>query len=107
MSTLAAGSAAYLDLSDPKFSVRSEEIDAARERNWYARTPYGIAVLRYDEVTRLIQDRRLGQGSRKWPAHNDAEGRFNDWWLRGLINLVGDDHARQRRALNPAFSPRM
>ena len=107
MSSIASDGVAYLDPSDPAFSFRSAEVAAAREQSWYARTPYGIAVLRYEEVARLIQDRRLGQGSRRWPAHNGAEGRFNDWWLRSLINLVGDDHARQRRALNPGFSPRL
>ena len=105
--TTAGGEVAYLELSDPAFSIRSEPVLRAREENWYARTSYGIAVLRYDEVGKLLKDRRLGQGSRRWPEHNGVEGRFADWWHRSLINLVGEDHARQRRVLNPAFSPRL
>jgi cytochrome P450 len=31
-------------------------------------------------------------------------GKFADWWLRILLNRVGDDHARLRRLANPAFS---
>ena len=80
---------------------------AARERSWYARTPYGIAVLRYEDVGKLLRDPRLRQGSHAWPAHNNVTGTFADWWLRILLNRVGDDHARLRRLANPAFSPKL
>ncbi len=33
-------------------------------------------------------------------------GRFADWWSGWLLNLEGEDHARLRRLLNPAFSPK-
>ena len=95
----------YFDLSDPSFSIRSEAVRAAREQGWYAETNYGIAVLRYDEVSRLIKDRRLRQGSRKWPALNGVCGPWAEWWLKALLNLEGTDHRRLRRLLNPAFSP--
>lgn len=97
----------FLKLSDPSFSIRSEEVRAARERSWYARTPYGIAILRYEEVGKLLRDPRLRQGSHAWPAHNQVAGKFADWWLRMLLNRVGDDHARLRRLANPAFSPKL
>lgn len=102
-----ATEAAYLDLDDPAFSVGSDSVRAAREASWYARTPYGIAVLRYDEVGRLLKDRRLGQGSRRWPEHNGVEGPFAEWWRRTLLNIGDADHARQRRVLNPAFALRV
>jgi len=73
----------YFDLSDPAFSIRSDEVRAAREQSWYARTNYGIAVLRYDEVNRLMKDRRGRQGSRQWPALNDVTGPWAQWWLKG------------------------
>jgi cytochrome P450 len=97
----------YLDVSDPSFSVQSEEVRRARERGWYARTNLGLAILRYDEVKRLLRDRRLRQGSASWPAHNGVEGGpFVEWWSKALLNLEGDDHSRLRRLLNPAFAPR-
>src|SRR3954451_64701 len=96
----------FLRLSDPKFSIRSQEVREARERSWYARTPYGIAVLRYEDVGKLLRDPRLRQGSYAWPAHNNVTGTFADWWLRILLNRVGEDHARLRRLANPAFSPK-
>jgi cytochrome P450 len=97
----------FLDLADHNFSIRSAVVREAREKNWYAQTPYGIAVLRYAEVGSLLRDARLRQGSYKWPAHNGASGLFADWWLRMLLNRVGSDHDRLRRLVNPAFSPRL
>ena len=98
---------AYLNVADPEFSIRSPEVAAAREKNWYAHTPYGIAVLRYDEVNALIRDRRLRQGSYAWPAHNNATGSFADWWMRMLLSKEGADHSRLRRLANPAFAPKL
>ena len=107
MSVVDAVDIPFLRLSDPSFSIRSPEVREARERSWYARTPYGIAVLRYDDVGNLLRDPRLRQGSYAWPAHNRVTGKFADWWLRILLNRVGDDHARLRRLANPAFSPKL
>lgn len=107
MSSVDAVEIPFLRLSDPRFSIRSQEVREARERNWYARTPYGIAVLRYEDVGKLLRDPRLRQGSYAWPAHNDVTGKFADWWLRILLNRVGDDHARLRRLASPAFSLRL
>jgi cytochrome P450 len=107
MSKSSTEPAPYLDLADPNFSVRSRSVRDAREKSWYARTPYGLAVLRYEEVGELLRDSRVRQGSHKWPAHNNATGSFADWWLRMLLNRVGADHARLRRLVNPAFSPKL
>jgi cytochrome P450 len=102
----AQAGAPYLDLSDPAFAVDSDQVAEARERSWYARTNYGLAVLRYDEVNRLLKDRRLRQGSWAWPALNGVRsGPLVEWWNQALLNLEGDDHRRLRRLLNPAFTP--
>ena len=110
MSTLnvePAKQAPYLDVANPDFSISSKEVADAREKSWYARTPYGIAVLRYDDVNALIRDRRLRQGSYAWPSHNDAHGTFSDWWMRILLSKEGADHSRLRRLANPAFAPKL
>ena len=102
----ASATAPYLDLSDPEFAIDSEQVAEARERSWYARTNYGLAVLRYEEVGELLKDRRLRQGSWAWPALNGVEaGPLVDWWNGSLLNLEGDDHRRLRKLLNPAFTP--
>lgn len=96
----------YLPVSDPTFSVQSEAVRQAREQGWCARTPYGLAVLRYAEVNKLIKDRRLRQGSWAWPQHNGVGGPFAEWWAGWILNMEGEDHARLRRLLNPAFAPK-
>jgi hypothetical protein len=69
MSLVDAVDIPFLKLSDPKFSIRSREVRKA-----------GIAVLRYDDVGKLLRDPRLRQGSYAWPAHNDVTGIFADWY---------------------------
>lgn len=97
----------FLDLANPDFSVRSQTVLDAREKSWCARTPYGLAILRYDEVNALLRDLRLRQGSYAWPKLCGAEGSFADWWMRMLLSKEGADHSRLRRLVNPAFSPRL
>ena len=56
MSLVDAVDVPFLRLSEPSFSIRSPEVREARKRSWYARTPYGIAVLRYEDVGKLLRD---------------------------------------------------
>ena len=95
----------YFDISDPFFSASSERVRAARAANWFARTKFGLAVLRYDEVSALLKDRRLRQGSFAWPAQNGIErGLLSEWWSEIMLSKEGDDHRRLRKLGNPAFS---
>ena len=95
----------YFDVSDPDFSVSSAEVRAARERSWYARTNFGLAVLRYEQTSLLLKDRRLRQGSFAWPEqHGITEGPLHRWWSLIMLSVEGDDHRRLRRLANPAFS---
>ncbi|GAA4083398.1 cytochrome P450 [Actinomadura miaoliensis] len=98
----------YFDIADPSFSVQSELVRQARERDWYAETSYGIAVLRYEETRELLRHPKLRQGSVRWPAHHGiTSGPFADWWSNWVLNKEGQDHHRLRRLLNPAFSRRL
>ena len=95
----------YFDISDPSFSASSEQVRAARAASWFARTKFGLAVLGYDEVSALLKDRRLRQGSFAWPAQNGIEqGLLSEWWSEIMLSKEGDDHRRLRRLGNPAFS---
>ncbi|MCE1177793.1 MAG: cytochrome P450 [Micrococcales bacterium] len=108
MTAVAQDQAPYFDISDPTFAITSEEVHAAREQSWYARTNYGIAGLRYDEVSRLLKHPKLRQGSVQWPAHNGiTEGPWAHWFASWLLNKEGADHHRLRRLMNPAFSPKL
>ncbi len=96
----------FFDVSNPAFSVRSELVRAAREAGPYARTPYGLAVLRYEEVSRLVNDKRLIQGSARWSEHNGITGDWARWWAGIVLNREGVEHVRLRKLVNPAFSSR-
>ncbi|MGA8255960.1 MAG: cytochrome P450 [Nocardioides sp.] len=95
------------DLSDPAFDVTSSAVHEARDESWYAETNWGWAILRYDEVSALLRDRRFRQGNARWPEQNGIHsGLFADWWGETLLSLEGDDHARIRRLMVPAFRNR-
>jgi cytochrome P450 len=97
----------FLDFNQPGFSIRSEQVMNARESNWYATTPFGIAVLRYEDANNLLKDKRLYQGTRKWPAHYGIEdGLLANWWQKMLLSIEGEDHLRLRKLAGPAFSPK-
>src|SRR5262249_33147986 len=103
--TISSAEIPYFDIADPAFSVSSRDVAEARARSWCARTPFGLAVLRYDEVSTLLKDRRLRQGSFAWPAQNGIEeGLLAEWWSEIMLSKEGDDHRRLRKLGNPAFS---
>lgn len=98
---------AYFDLSDPAFDVTGPEVHRARDESWYVKTNWGWVVLRYAEAHALLRDRRLRQGNARWPAQNGIHsGLFSDWWQETLLSLEGENHARIRRLLVPAFRKR-
>jgi cytochrome P450 len=104
----AADAVPFFDIASPDFSIKSDEVYRAREHSWYARTSYGLAILRHDQVSRLLNHPRLRQGSIAWPAHNGVTGgSFVRWFESWVLNKEGADHRRLRRLLNPAFSPRL
>ncbi|MGH3704282.1 MAG: cytochrome P450 [Agromyces sp.] len=97
----------HLDLADPAFDVTSEPVLEARDADWYAETPYGWAILRYEEGTAVLKDRRFQQGNARWPAQNGIhDGPWQQWWGETLLSIEGDDHLRLRRLLGPAFRSR-
>ncbi|WP_059022413.1 cytochrome P450 [Mycobacterium sp. M26] len=108
MSSAALDPVPAFDVADPSFSITSEAVHQARERSWYATTPYGIAVLRYEQMNKLLKSRQLRQGSVAWPAHNGVtEGPFARWWSSWLLNKEGEEHRRLRRLMTPAFSQQL
>ena len=92
--------APFFDVADPAFSISSAEVRRARQDGWYARTSYGLAVLRYDQVSRLIRHRALRQGSRRWPAHHGiTAGPSRTGGRAGCSTWRGEAHRRMRRLL--------
>lgn len=98
---------AELDLFDPAFHPNSPAVWAARDAHWYARTSLGPAVLRYDDVSALLKDRRLHQGAIHWLAMNGiTEGPLAEWWAKIIATQEGHDHVRMLRMVSRAFARR-
>lgn len=107
MTTFHDDDIALLDILDPAFRVDSPEVRAAADAGWWARTPIGIAVLRYQECLTLLRDRRLRHGSvDALVAYGVTTGPFADWLRTILLNLEGPPHQRQRRLVSKAFTQR-
>lgn len=94
----------YLDFEKEGFSTKSEDVKAARERHWCARTPYGYAVLSHHHVGHLLRDKRLRQGSYAWPEKQQATGSFAEFWQRSIISQEGAHHKRLRLLATKALS---
>ncbi|RYP88092.1 cytochrome P450 [Nocardioides guangzhouensis] len=97
----------FFDLADPAFDVTSDLVHSTRDDRWWVETPYGWAVLSYEQGVELLKDRRFQQGNARWPAQNGVpDGPFTQWWRETLLSLEGEDHLRIRRLLGPAFRNR-
>ena len=98
---------AYFDIRDPAFRFDSPEVRAAADAGWWARTPIGLAVLRYQECLALLGDRRLRHATLdRLTAFGVTSGIFADWLRASLFNLEGEPHQRQRRLMNTALTRR-
>jgi cytochrome P450 len=80
---------------------------AARLRSWYARTPLGLLVLRYDDVEWLLRDRRWRElGADALAQAGIREGPLWEWFGQILSNQEGAEHTRLRGLVSTAFTPR-
>jgi cytochrome P450 len=107
MNATAHTDVAFFNILDPAFRVDSAEVRAAADASWWARTPIGIAVLRYQECLTLLRDRRLRHGSLDTvAAYGVTSGPFVDSLRTMLLNLEGQAHQRLRRLVSTAFTQR-
>jgi cytochrome P450 len=103
-----------LDLSLPEvdtFGLSREEVKAAYARasadHWLVRMPLGFAVVRYEDVVAILRDRRFHSALSALPAMSgvtdpDLVGRQQ----RSILGMEGEPHARLRRLVAPAFTPK-
>ncbi|MGH3803816.1 MAG: cytochrome P450 [Pseudonocardiaceae bacterium] len=98
---------AFFDILDPAFRVDSSEVRAAADARWWARTPIGLAVLRYRECLALLRDHRLRHGGVDTLAASGViSGLFADSMQTSLLNTEGQPHQRRRRLVSAAFTQR-
>jgi cytochrome P450 len=79
----------------------------AREGHWLARTPMGYMVTRHEDVTAILRDRRfLSALSLITQMQGVDDSRFMSRRNRSILSVDGEDHARLRRLVAPAFTPK-
>ena len=98
--------AATLDLLADDFRIDSPAVREAAERHWYATTPLGPAVLRYEDCFAILRDRRFCQaGADHLAEQGITDGPLADMWRDIILNIEGDRHGRLRRLVSQAFTP--
>jgi cytochrome P450 len=81
-------------------------IAEARDRHWLARTPLGYSVSRQADCVSLLRDRRFHNALSLLRQMNGLEpDEDTDPQRRSILAMEGDDHARLRRLVAPAFTP--
>ena len=78
----------------------------AREGHWLARTPMGYMVTRHEDVTAILRDRRFHSAlSLITQMQGVDDSRFMSRRRRSILSIDGEEHARLRRLVAPAFTP--
>jgi cytochrome P450 len=82
-------------------------LDAAREQSWLARGPIGYVVTRYEDSVAILRDRRFHQAaSRIAELSGVTDPEFLSRRRVSILTAEGEDHARLRRLVAPAFTPK-
>jgi cytochrome P450 len=88
---------------------RSEVLAAirrARAEHWLARTPLGFMLSDYRDAVAVLRDRRFHSALSLIPqmAGLEPDG-YMQSRRRSILSMEGDEHARLRRLVAPAFTP--
>lgn len=81
-------------------------IAEAREQHWLARSPLGYSISRHDDCVSLLRDRRFHNALSLLRQINGLEpDESEDPRRQSILAMEGEDHARLRRLVAPAFTP--
>jgi cytochrome P450 len=81
-------------------------VEAARAQNWLAKTEMGYSVMRLEDVTAILRDKRFHSALSILPQMSGLpELGENDRRRKSILSMEGDEHARLRRLVAPAFTP--
>jgi cytochrome P450 len=87
--------------------VRLAEFERVRDEHWLARGPFGYVLTRHDDVVAVLRDRRFHSAVN---LISEMQGVTDPEWLArrrtSILSAEGDVHARLRRLVAPAFTPR-
>ena len=80
----------------------------ARRRHWLARGALGFLVTTHDDAVAVLRDRRFHSALSMIPAMAGLPDELDTYLerrRRSILSMEGDEHARLRRLVAPAFTP--
>jgi cytochrome P450 len=81
-------------------------LEVARSQHWLAKTEMGYSVTRLEDVTAVLRDKRFHSALSILPQMNGLpESAHTERRRRSILSMEGDEHARLRRLVAPAFTP--
>jgi cytochrome P450 len=82
------------------------EMDEVRPKHWLARSPLGYTITRHEEIGAFLRDRRFhSAASLITQMRTDIDPALSQR-RESVLTAEGDTHARLRRLVAPAFSPK-
>jgi cytochrome P450 len=85
------------------------QVSRARRHHWLARTPMGYAVTTYEDAVSVLRDRRFHSALSLLPqmagVEADESVTYFERRRRSILSMEGEEHARLRRLVAPAFTP--
>jgi cytochrome P450 len=97
-----------LPLFDPVGVDREQrltQLATMRRQSWLVRTPMGFALTRYEDVVAVLRDRRFHSALSLIPQMQGMVGSDFEQRRPSILSMEGDEHARLRRLVAPAFTP--
>jgi len=73
--------------------------------HWVARTPLGFSIVRYADAVALLRDRRFHSALSLIPQMQGLSAETMENRRPSILSMEGDEHARLRRLVAPAFTP--
>ncbi len=81
-------------------------IEEARAAHWLARTDMGYCVTRLEDVTAILRDKRFHSALSILPQMSGMpEMEERSRRRKSILSMEGEEHARLRRLVAPAFTP--
>ncbi len=97
-----------LPVYEPEGLDRTERLALAarvRSEHWLARSPLGFAVTRHSDIVAILRDRRFHSALSLLPQMQGLSDTTIEERRPSILSMEGDEHARLRRLVAPAFTP--
>ena len=81
-------------------------VEVAQAQNWLAKMEIGYCVTRLEDVTAILRDKRFHSALSLLPQMSGLPELAEETSRReSILSMEGEEHARLRRLVAPAFTP--